>query len=173
MVILIAVASRHGSTDDIAEAIAHELRVAGNTVSVQNADDVKNIEPYEAVIVGSAVYAGSWLATARDFIKQHRVGLAQIPVWLFSSGPLGDDEPQPTGEPNQLRELLAATGARGHTIFVGKLDKSRLGMGERLIVRFVGAPEGDFRDWEAIRGWAHTIAEALEPAQEPVPASTI
>lgn len=162
MNILIAVASRHGSTDDIAEAIAHELRVEGHSVTIENADDVQTIDPYEAVIAGSAVYAGNWLPAARKFVKQFWMDLAQKPVWLFSSGPLGDEDPQPKGDPNQIAELMAATGASGHAIFVGKLDKSRLGMGERLMTRLVGAQEGDFRDWEAIRVWAQTIATKLE-----------
>lgn len=167
MNILIAVASRHGSTDDIAEAIAHELRTAGHDVAIENADDVQTIEPYAAVVVGSAVYAGNWLPTAREFVKLYWMELAQKPVWLFSSGPLGDEDPQPKGDPNQVAELMAATGARGHTIFVGKLDKSRLGMGERLMTRLVGAQEGDFRDWDAIRAWAHTLVTELEHTSTP------
>ena len=84
-----------------------------------------------------------------------------MPVWLFSSGPLGADDPQPEGEPVHLDQLIGRTGARGHRTFVGKLDKDELGFGERLIVRAVGAPDGDFRDWDAIRVWADEIAEEL------------
>jgi len=66
------------------------------------------------------------------------------------------------GVPATLDDLLAQTGAREHQVFVGRLDKSALGLRERLIARLVKAPEGDFRDWDAIRGWASRIAAALE-----------
>jgi menaquinone-dependent protoporphyrinogen oxidase len=77
------------------------------------------------------------------------------------------EEPQPKGNPAHLDELVATTGARGHRIFVGKLDKSGLGLGERLMARAVKAPEGDFRDWPAIRAWAREIATTLEPLSVP------
>ena len=69
--------------------------------------------------------------------------------------------PRPHGDPNGLVELLETTRAREHVIFAGKLDKRDLGLGERLITRVVHAPEGDFRDWEAIRDWARAIGAAL------------
>jgi menaquinone-dependent protoporphyrinogen oxidase len=84
-----------------------------------------------------------------------------LPVWLFSSGPLGAENPQPQGDPEGIEELMKKAEASGHRVFVGKLDKSSLGMGERLIVKMVKAPEGDFRDWEEIRAWAAQIAQAL------------
>jgi menaquinone-dependent protoporphyrinogen oxidase len=164
--ILISVASRYGSTNEIAAVIGQELRGAGHTVDIYSPDDVRSLEPYDAMIVGSAVYAGNWLPVARDFVHQHRARLAQVPVWLFSSGPLGDD-PQPKGDPDQIPELMAAIGAREHTVFVGKLDKGNLGLGERLVSRIVGAPEGDFRDWDAIRNWARSIALALKQHAAP------
>ena len=88
-----------------------------------------------------------------------------MPVWLFSSGPLGFDDPEPQGEPAQLDELISRTGARGHTIFVGKLDEDELGFRERLIVRAVGAQNGDFRDWAAINVWADEIAVGVRTSR--------
>jgi len=161
MNMLVAVASRHGSTTEIAEAIAQELRMANYMVDVRSADEVSTIAAYDAVVIGSAIYMGNWLIEARQFVDRYQDQLACVPVWLFSSGPLGED-PHPQGDPNMLGELMAATKARGHTIFVGKLDKHNLGLGERLITRAVGAPGGDFRDWEAIRAWAREIAHGLE-----------
>ena len=162
MTILVAAASRHGSTHEIAEAIAQELRTTGHAVEVRNAGDVGDAARYDAVIIGSAVYMGNWLPEARDFVDRNRERLQAVPVWLFSSGPLGQDDPQPHGDPTHLDEVMQATRARGHRIFVGKLDKSELGLGERLATKMVKAPEGDFRDWEAIRGWADEIATALD-----------
>jgi menaquinone-dependent protoporphyrinogen oxidase len=115
MNVLVVVASRHGSTHEIAEALARELRALGN-----------------------------WLPDARKLVERNRARLATVPVWLFSSGPLGQDDPQPKGYPQHLDELMQETSARGHRTFVGKLDKSKLGLGERLIAGMVKAPEGDF-----------------------------
>jgi menaquinone-dependent protoporphyrinogen oxidase len=161
MNILIAVASRHGSTHDIAEVYAQELRHVGHVVDVRDVDGSLAIEHYGAVIVGSAIYMGNWLPEARQFVEHNQAALTNVPVWLFSSGPLGQGDAQPHGEPAHLDELMQATHARAHRIFAGKLDKSSLGLGERLITRMVKAPEGDFREWEAIRVWAHEIADAL------------
>jgi menaquinone-dependent protoporphyrinogen oxidase len=161
---LIAVASRHGSTREIAQAIAGELVASELAVDVRDAGDVESIDPYDAVILGSAVYMGSWLPEARAFVDRYQPRLAAVPVWLFSSGPIGAGDPQPPGDPGQLPELIQATGAREHRIFSGKIDKRRLGFGERLAIKLVRAPEGDFRDWEAIRAWAREIAAALRPS---------
>ena len=161
MTILLAVANRHGSTYEIATALAHELQEAGHTAIVRNAADVAATEPYDAVIIGSAVYMGAWLPEARHFVERHQARLQTVPVWLFSSGPLGRDDVQPHGAPAHLAELMQTTRAREHHLFAGKLDKAALGRGERLVVSVVKAPEGDFRDWEAIRGWARAIAAAV------------
>lgn len=169
MNILIAIASRHGSTREIADAIAHDLRTRGHATMVQNADDVRTVEGYDAVIAGSAIYMGNWLPEARRFVDRNRERLAAIPVWLFSSGPLGENDPQPQGDPAHLDEIMRSLHARDHRIFVGKLDTGELGLGERLVVKMIKAPEGDFRDWAAIHGWAHDIASALAaPAQSAV-----
>lgn len=161
MKILTAYASRHGSTAEIAEAIAAELRNAGHEVELAEAAGVASLAGYDAVIAGSAVYIGKWLPEAASFVEQFKEQLATMPVWLFSSGPLGDETPHPPGDPEGIPELVAELDARGHQVFVGKLDKGSLGMGERLITRMVKAPEGDFRDWEAIGAWARTIAASL------------
>jgi menaquinone-dependent protoporphyrinogen oxidase len=163
MKILIAAASKHGSTLEIAAAIGDELRRAGYTVDVYDAKEAPSAAPYDAAIVGSAVYAGSWLGEARSYVADNQAALAGKPVWLFTSGPLGAENPQPVADPAQLPELLAQSGARGHEIFVGKLDKESLSFGEKLIVKAVKAPYGDFRDWQAISAWAADIAEALVP----------
>jgi menaquinone-dependent protoporphyrinogen oxidase len=60
--------------------------------------------------------------------------------------------------------LVEATGASEHRLFTGRLDRGRLGLGERAVVRVVGAAEGDYRDWDDVREWAGTIAAALTAA---------
>ena len=158
MRILIAVGSRHGGTRGIAEAIGQELRTAGHTVTVEHANGAESVEGYDAAVVGSAVYMGAWLPEARQFVERNAAALTAMPVWLFSSGPLGE---QPITPLPHLDTLLQQTGAREHRMFVGKLDKGEIGFSERLITQVVKAPEGDFRDWAAIRAWADQIAAAL------------
>ncbi len=158
---LVAVASKHGSTREIAGAVAEELRAGGVDAVLREAGEVEAIDGYGAVVLGSAVYVGNWLPEARQFVERHRAGLAQIPFWLFSSGPLGADDPQPPGDPAGIAELMQTMLVRDHRVFVGKLDGQSLGFVERLIARAVHAPEGDFRDWGAIRGWAREIGTVL------------
>ena len=161
---LVAVASRHGSTRGIAAAIAEELRAAGLEADLSDAGDVTSVAEYDALVVGSAVYMGGWMPEAKRFVEHFEPQLAAMPVWLFSSGPLGDEEPQPDGDPSGLHELIERTHARGHRNFTGKLDRNELGLGERLIAKMVHAPEGDFRDWDAIRAWARKIAAEVAVA---------
>ena len=98
---------------------------------------------------------------AVNFAQHNQAMLSTRAVWLFSSGPLGSADPQPKGEPAHLDQLVGRTGARSHRTFAGNLDNDELGLGERLIVRAIGALEGDFRDWSAIKVWADEIAEGL------------
>jgi len=161
MKIMVVAASKHGSTQEIAEAVGVELRRGGHQVAVYAAKDNPAVNGYEAAVIGSAVYAGSWLSEARTFVAENQAALQTIPVWLFTSGPLGEENPQPLDDPVQLPELLAQTNARDHRIFVGKLDRDKLNLGEKLIVKVVKAPYGDFRDWEDIRNWAGEIGQAL------------
>ena len=158
---LVAVASKHGSTREIAEVIAEELRAEHFTVDVRDAGMVSAIASYDAIIFGSAVYAGSWLPEARNFAERYKAQLAKVPVWLFSSGPLGTSDPQPQDDPAMLAESLSGVKIRDHHVFVGKLDPTNLGFGERLIAKAVRAPSGDFRDWQEIRTWAQGVAAEL------------
>jgi len=167
MRVLIVVASKHGSTREIAEAIAEELGGAGHEVDLREVTDGAAgagaaVKGYDAVVAGSAIYMGRWMAEAREFVAERAEQLAAVPVWLFSSGPLGEEYPEGMGVPEHLEDLLAQTGARDHRVFVGRLDKSQLNLAERLAARMVQAPEGDFRDWEAIRRWARGIAAELK-----------
>jgi menaquinone-dependent protoporphyrinogen oxidase len=158
---LVAAASRHGSTQEIAEAIGRTLEEEGIEADVWPVEEVETPAAYDAFVVGSAVYIGSWLEDAREFVDRHADTLRGRPTWLFSSGPIGDP-PRPDAEHAvQVDEVLAKTGARGHRLFAGKLDKSRLGFGERAVVLAFRAAEGDFRDWDEIASWAREIAGAL------------
>jgi menaquinone-dependent protoporphyrinogen oxidase len=160
MTLLIAVSSKHGSTREIAGSIADTLREAGVEVEVVDAQHVQSVEPYGAVIVGSAVYLGRWMAPARDLVNRSVDALRTRPVWLFSSGPLGRDTADPADAADGLR-LLALVGARDHRVFSGKLDKHEIGFLERRIASMVKNPYGDHRDWSDIREWATSIVREL------------
>jgi menaquinone-dependent protoporphyrinogen oxidase len=114
------------------------------------------------------VYAGHWLKPARELVERHSAALADRLVWLFSSGPVGDP-PKPEEDPVDVADLLAATGAREHRIFAGKLVRKQLSFPERAIVSALRVPEGDFRDWTQIRQWAAGIAHAIEAGSPRTP----
>lgn len=161
MRILVAFASRHGATEGIAAAVGGTLRGRGHEVTVLAADRVTGIAGARAVVLGSALYAGSWLPQALDFVDRHGDGLASLPVWLFSSGPLGPVTGDAEEDPRELEDLSARLLPEGHAVFPGALDLDRLGFAERMIMKSVRAVPGDHRDWEAIRAWSDGIADAL------------
>jgi len=164
MRVLVTAASKHGSTDEMASAIGRALTDAGLECDVRPMHELAGVAGWNAVVLGSGVYMGRWLPEATEFVERHSVELAARPVWLFSSGPVGSPDPKPEGDPQGIGELVAAIGARGHRVFAGRLDRDQLGMGERLIVAAVRAPDGDFRDWDALTAWAGEIATELKPA---------
>jgi menaquinone-dependent protoporphyrinogen oxidase len=164
MRVLVSAASRHGSTVEIAAEIASALVEAGIDAAVVPPDDVHSLEGWDAAIIGSAIYVGHWLAPARDLVERLAPELAECPVWLFSSGPIGDP-PVPVEEPEDVADLVALAGARGHQVFAGRIDRKRLGLGEKVIMTALRAPEGDFRPWTDVRAWTEGIARALVSEQ--------
>jgi menaquinone-dependent protoporphyrinogen oxidase len=161
MKVLVAVASRHDATRGIAAVIADELETGGLEVDLRDANAIANIADYQAVVIGSAVYTGGWLAEARHLIDFNGPALKKVPVWLFSSGPIGTDEAKTLDDLPEVPKLMKATGAREHRVFAGRLDKRRLDLAEQSVTKVVDAPEGDFRDLGAIIQWAGSIASSL------------
>ncbi len=169
MAVLVAYASKHGATREIAERVAQTISAAGQQVQARPVAAAGDLAGYDAFVAGSAVYMGHWQKEAAEFVRRHRAVLAGRPVWLFSSGPLATE---PTGaqgrglaaaaEPRELAELTGAIHPRGHRVFFGVLDPGRLGLGERAIRKPPAGraimPEGDFRDWAQIQAWARGIA---------------
>lgn len=161
MAVLVAYASKHGATRGIAEHIARTLRTLGREADVVPVDAVEHLDAYDAVVIGSAVYYGSWLKDAAEFVRHNGAVLSERPVWLFSSGPLGTEVHDSEEQPKEARELQAAVGARDHRLFFGALDPHTLSFPERMVVKAVRAPAGDYRDWDAIAAWATDIAGVL------------
>jgi menaquinone-dependent protoporphyrinogen oxidase len=167
MRVLVSAASKHGGTEGIVEAIGEALDRAGIEPVILEPSAVVTLEGIDAAVIGSAVYAGRWLEPARDLLARHADELRRRPVWLFSSGPLGDP-PLPPGEPADGAAMREFVDAREDHVFAGRLDRDELGMGERLMVRVVRAPSGDFRSWPEIGTWAAGIASTL--LETPAPA---
>jgi menaquinone-dependent protoporphyrinogen oxidase len=181
--VLVVYASRHNATRGIAERIGEVLRADGLEADVAAADQVAGVGAADAVVIGSAVYMGTWLKEGIDFVKRNEIRLAELPLWLFSSGPLPHDSKAPTedtlqdalgpkdgpgsGGRKKIEEITAATNPKDHRVFLGAFDPNDPPKvtSERL-VRLLPAvknalPAGDFRDWDAIEAWAHEIAATL------------
>jgi menaquinone-dependent protoporphyrinogen oxidase len=157
--VLVAYATKHGSTREIAETIGRILRTGGCEVEVIAARDVNDIRPFDAVVLGSALYAAHWQREANRFVARHLVALKALPVWLFSSGPLdhsADRENLPLTP--HVAPQVEPIGARGHRTFGGRLLRGTPGIEERV---FETHPVGDFRDFAAIEAWAEGIAREL------------
>jgi menaquinone-dependent protoporphyrinogen oxidase len=165
MRVLVTYATRHASTAEIAEAIGHVLSTmaVADTVDVLPVEDVDDVEDYDAVLLGSAIYDGRWLKPARHFVRANSEQLANRPVWLFSSGPIGKP-PTPDTEAVEVTALAELIQARGHKLFAGHLRLAELRLAERSTVRQAHAIEGDYRDWDTIRAWAVDVAACLTPA---------
>lgn len=166
MNVLVTAASRYGATGDIAAAIAEELRSHGLSVDQPAPQDVGSLAGYDAVVLGSAVYTGHWLEPAMALAERVAHDAPDRPVWLFSSGPVGDPSrklvQQMSGDPVDLSKVRSETHARDHRMFAGKLERRHLGFAQRLALAFFRGLEGDFRDVTAIKGWAAGIAGSLQ-----------
>ena len=161
MTVLIAYASKHGSTQGIAERIAEKLRQLGKEAEARTVGAIEDAGGYQAFVIGSAVYYGSWLKEATEWVHRHQAILTKRPVWLFSSGPLGSEVKDAEPQPKEIAEFQQVLRPRDQRIFFGALDHKRLSFAERMVVKAVRAPEGDFRDWHAIEAWAAHIAQDL------------
>jgi menaquinone-dependent protoporphyrinogen oxidase len=174
MRVLVAYATRHGATAGIAQRVAAALTAAGLSADTRPVEDVSDVEPYDAVVLGGAAYMFHWLKPAVTFARRHREELAARPVWLFSSGPLGTDLVDKDGKnvleasrPKEFGELSELLHPRGEQVFFGAYDPSAhpVGLGERLTHLAPAAraamPGGDFRNWPVIDAWAAQIAAEL------------
>ncbi len=174
MKVLVAYASRHGSTAGIAERIADRLRSRSVEADACDVGEVVDVAAYDAYVVGSAAYMYRWLKEARRFATRNRKLLAAKPLWLFSSGPTGTDLVDEKGRdifeamrPKEFAEFEKTLQPRGTKVFFGAWDPDAeaIGLAEKFMDLMPKAkeemPSGDFRDWDAIDAWADEIAGAL------------
>lgn len=174
MKVLVAYATRHGATQGIAERIARTLERDGLDVTLSSVDQAGPLEGFDAFVIGSAAYVSHWLKEATGLVRRHRSLLADRPVWLFSSGPIGTDLVDAKGQdvveasrPAEFTEFAASIHPRDERIFFGAYDPAArpIGLMERIGAPFMrmaavrkSVPAGDFRDWPAIEAWAAGIA---------------
>jgi len=156
--VLVAYASKMGSTKEIAEVIGVQLAEAGHRVTVLDAEEVGDVTPYDVVVLGSAVYLTRWRPEAVQFLRRHREVLSARDVWLFHSGPCGaKDAARPIPLPPNVRRLADRIGTHPPVTFGGRLDPAlATGLMARMMAK--GDLVGDWRDWDAIRAWAAEVA---------------
>lgn len=162
--VLVAYGSKHGSTAEIAERIGEVLEAEGHQVEVESAGAVDEVEAYDALVLGSAVYSGRWRRDARGLLRRLRAGWGERPLWLFSSGPTGEDEPDPSSRwhhPAKVRKAGESLGARDQVVFGGRVPPEPGNFMERSMLRDTPEEKRDRRDFEAIAAWAQGIAREL------------
>ena len=166
--VLVAFASRHGATREIAAAVVRSLlrsdaaRHAGLSAVLAPVQQRPDPAAFDAVVLGSAVYAGRWLEPAWRYVGAVAPELRSCPTWLFSSG-LDVGPPRARHDVEDVRWIREAIGARDHRLFPGRLDRRLLSEVERQI--WSREPAGDFRDWESVRSWSQGIAAHLAGPQ--------
>lgn len=167
MRVLIGYASRFGSTRDIAMRIADGVRTHDNEVDVRPVEAISDFDLYDAVVLGSGVYDGSWTAAATGLIRRHATALAQKPVWLFSVGSFGDRHPVVGGlikkEPKEIREFEQTLHPRDYRVFAGVIDLEHWPAWGRLLFKALGGHAGDNRHWSDIDSWAEQISSEIRP----------
>lgn len=170
MKVLVAYETKYGATEAIARRIGEVLKQHGLEVDVSRGREIEDVSPYDAFVIGSAAYYGSWIKEMVDVVKDYQDILRTRPVWLFSSGPISAEKTDAEGRdvrtaavPKTIAELSPLVTPRDHRVFWGALDRAKLGFPDKLVASLPAFPgaEGDFRDWDDITTWAETIAAAL------------
>jgi len=163
--VLVCYSSKYGATAKIAVKIAETLRKSSLTVDLMRVEEVNSLLPYRAVILGTAVYMGSWRKGAVSFLKRNKMNLSETPFWIFSSGPTGDRNPSELLNgwkvPKNMKSVIKLIHPKDISVFHGFVDLSKLTLFHRLVFKRTKAPEGDFREWEMIQEWTYRIASQI------------
>ena len=164
--LLVAYTTRAGATAGVAEAIGEVLRDAGAVVDVRRAKEVTDLSPYQATVVGSAIYMGQWMKDTVKFVRSYREALSKMPVAYFAVCLTMKDDTEENRHTvaaylDPVREKVPEVDPVAVGLFAGAVTYSKLPFLYRTIIKKMGAPEGDFRDWEAIRAWAEELVPLL------------
>ncbi len=166
MRVLVAYATKKGSTAGIAEAIGEELGKMGFEADVRPVREVRDPSPYGAVILGSAIYIFRWRREALRFGRRHSKELRTRPVWLFDSGPLDTSVDEGKTVPVKKAAALAARiAARQHVTFGGRIvPETASDMTKRMMESGKAGRYGDYRNFDRIRAWARSVGTELQNA---------
>ncbi|MBN2085568.1 MAG: hypothetical protein JW748_10130 [Anaerolineales bacterium] len=167
--VLLAYASKYGSTKEVAEAVAGVLRENGLAASLQPVSKVRDLAPYSAVVLGAPIYLGSWLGDFRRFLARHQDAFMKRPPAIFTLGPTHSDPDEWQGVRNQLAQVLAKypwLNPSTLELFGGKYDPAKLRIPDNLLAALPASPlhgmrASDARDWQAIRSWTQKMAKQL------------
>ena len=170
--ILVAYATRYGSTQEVAEAVAETLHERGLAVEIQPMRKVRTLDGYGAVVLGAPIYIGAWHKDALNFLSRHREALTERRVAIFALGPTHQDATEMQDSRAQLDKVLAKfpwLAPIALEVFVGKYDPAKLRFPDSLIASLPAsplhnAPASDLRDWTTIRAWANNLATKIQPA---------
>ena len=164
MKILVAYATKAGSTAEVAAEIGRVIEIQGGCkVDVRAVGELSSVDGYDAAIVGSGIRAGKWLPEAIEFVEKYKDALTQIPVALFTvcltlSEDTEENRRTVAAYLDPVREMVQPVDVG---LFAGMMDSSKLPFILRLMMKKMKSPEGDFRDWEAIRAWAGQVRARL------------
>jgi menaquinone-dependent protoporphyrinogen oxidase len=165
--ILVAYATRYGSTQEVAEAVASTLRERGLAVDIQPMRQVHTLDQYRAVVLGAPLYMFHWHKDALHFLARHRAALTARPVAIFALGPFHAEEKEFQEVRGQLEKELAKfpwLRPAAIAIFGGKFDPQKLTFPYNLVPGLKNMPVSDVRDWTAIRTWASDLVAQFQPA---------
>jgi menaquinone-dependent protoporphyrinogen oxidase len=165
--VLVAYATRYGSTQEVAEVVAATLRECGLAVDSGPMREVRGLEGYRAVVLGAPLYLFRWHKDALQFLTRHREALLPRPVAVFALGPFHDEEKEYQEVRRQLDKELAKfpwLTPQAIAIFGGKFDPQKLTFPHNLVPALKKMPASDVRDWTAIRAWANDLAAQFQPA---------
>ncbi len=179
---LVTYASKYGTTGEVAEAIGKKLCAAGAACDVLPSDEVKDLAPYKAVIVGGAARNFGWMPGAVDFIKKNQSALSRTRVAYFMTCLQIVPEQPAIGKPGTLPPKNESKEERRSrvmeyfdpvlkkypevkpadmTLFAGAIDFDKLSRSDKTMMKSLRFVEGDWRDWEAIGKWGEEMASKL------------
>jgi len=160
--VVVAYATRTGSTAGIAEAVGRELESAGLAVTVAPMKDIRSLEGIDVVVIGAPIYMGKPVGV-KKFVKNYQNALIDSPVAAFAVGmaPVNEDADAVREVMKRFHDALEPVRPVASIMFAGRLDPDRLSFIQRKIVEKVDAPTGDHRDWTAITEWARMLPGVL------------